>query len=613
MSRELLTDDDLLPLSGFSGNAFNAVDLAKKRLLISQGDMSKLISDYERATSIELVSLVNENYGAFLKVSNDIGSISDRLGALKDHLPHKYMAAIKEVSELVRKTHALKSEAELLQDTREDVVLLDGLIGICRGIEMGLSQKEVGVEELSILAREYERVHALTEATEAVLAEGKRRGSPLLRESISTVIREEQKKLKTELVSRLLSEAEKCVESFAQLLLVYDSLCRLNGKSKFITFLKRFFFLHNSKAQVVSEYISEVRRRYMELDSKFFKIASFFCPKLDLWIEVFLPVVIETLSSRSHLSIFVPTGSNLDEFEETYNLLKFFFCDFSQIPSSSNSGDQLVTSFMGKFKVSIYFNLRVKALLETERAESIGDTIEKLFSGKILIDRKMLFGKSVQVMLDILARSRTAAEQDATTGSLGKITLLKEIYERKIIEVEIFLKEKICVGEKVMRLVEIQKQLALLQINKLVEAIVEETTRGPVQTLESVKQMSALYRVVSRGFPTRPSAYVDLVLKPISAFLESLGGDGEWFTDNIGAKVVGRIYGSFTLQAKQLIKREEEKKSTILEKDKIICQLYLDGSRILDTLFKYVNVEEGEELANLVQDMKKVYVEHFPE
>ena len=613
MSHELITDDDLLPLSGFSGNAFNAVDLAKKRLLISQGDMSKLISDYERATSIELVSLVNENYGAFLKVSNDIGSISDRLGALKDHPPHKYMAAIKEVSELVRKTHALKGEAELLQDTREDVVLLDGLIGLCRGIEVGFSQKEVGVEELSILAREYERVHALTEATEAVLAEGKRRGSPLLRESISTVIREEQKKLKTELVSRLLSEAEKCVESFPQLLLVHDSLCRLNVKSKFITFLKRFFFLNNSKSQVVSEYISEVRRRYMERDSKFFKIASFFSPKLDLWREVFLPVVIETLSSRSHLSIFVPTASNLDEFEETYNLLKMFFSDFSKILSSSNSGDQLVTSFMGKFKVSIYFNLRVKALLETERAESIGDTIEKLFSGKILIDRKILFGKSVQVMLDILARSRTSAEQDATTSSLGKITLLKEIFERKIIEVEIFLKEKICVEEKVMRLVEIQKQLALLQRNKLVEAIVEETTRGPVQTLDSVKQMSALYRVVSRGFPTRPSAYVDLVLKPISAFLESLGGDGEWFMDPIGVKVVGRIYASFTLQAKQLIKREEDKKSTILEKDKIICQLYLDGSRILDTLSKYVNVEEGGELENLVQDMKKVYVEHFPE
>ena len=603
MSQEIIAEDDLLPLQYFSSSEFTALELAKKRLLISQGEMSKLILDYERATSIELVSLVNDNYKAFLKVSTELGGISDRLRELKGQPSAEYLRAIKEVADLMQRAQKLKSEAQILHDTREDVHLLSQMLDICRCIDIALNQREkIEVEDLGILAWEFERVRALTEATEAVLAEGKRRGTALLRESL-LILREEQGRIRTELILRLLLEADMCVNSSTNLggmAAVWESLNRVQATGKLVSFLKEFFSNKiGEEVQSLSTLISKVRERFLDSSTLFYRAASVLNGQMDLWMDVLYPVVSERILKGHDVAVFVPTASNLDDFYANYKLLQEFLNELAERSGNPSSAREVHRGLTLKFKVSIYYSLRVAPLLESVCEANLEKAVGDLFSEQNLIDSS-LTGKAVQCMVDMFCQVRDQISMLAKEDKLMAISLVKKNLTEKI-------SLSIITSQEINRLIAIQENLNRILFDTIVSEFVSETITVPLQILESVKQVSALYRVTSRGFPSRPSAYVDLVIKPVSVVISFLDAE-----DAISLKIITEIaesiFDAFTRNSKEVLLREKQRpvsSTSATETEKISSQLFLDGSRIIESFPR--GSETGEkrgELETLLKSLK---------
>lgn len=419
-----LNEDDFLPLSMFASPDFSPLELSKKRQLISQAEIMKVIADYERATSTELVTLVNENYKDFLQVSNDIKAVADRVAALKEPLPAKYVKFKAEMDVILGNSSKIQAELSFLDQTLADNRLVEEIVDICLCVYAGVVEKdEIEFEEISILSTEFERAHVLVEAAEAVRAEGLWKGTPGLHESLN-VIREELAVIRNEFVSKLLQILEKTLSSshgkiVPNIKTIEQALSKLHSKSKFSHFVKALFFSGLSMAGLpVNAFLAAVDKEYLSSGCLYQQLVAGVDESL---LNSLLVHAVVTEISAHGPAVFVPTSGSLGEFRNSFVACSNFFDRFS-------NDRPYIAEFLGKFKTSIYFNMSTKPVIDTVAVGDVGGTIstisERLFSPEILIDKKLI-PRAVQLMVDLLEKLRT---NTSVTG-LGRISQLRKLFD----------------------------------------------------------------------------------------------------------------------------------------------------------------------------------------
>ena len=564
MTRRESVDDDLLPLSTFSSVNFSALDLAKKRLLISQGEMSKLINDYERATSIELVSLVNENYKAFLQASNDVRSVSDRIIALRGSVPPKYQLAKKEVDSFVHRSARMQEELQVIQVTRGDISFLDSWVTTILSLEKAINVEGCALKDMDIVSLEYERLHAEIEAMESVLAEGLRRGSPLLREQLGTV-REELARVRADAVHQLLVMLESCMKSrsAAEIGQIQTCLTRFQAGPRLTQFLRSKLetSIAYSHGEDVAGYLSDVNSSLFSPSSFWMHLSDVLAPLgVGVMHKILYPVISSEISSKAPMNVFVPTTSNLSIFSANFSACKEFF--------SATRDFDIVT----KFKTSIFISLHLKRVSELLASADPSRTLDVLHAEllnreDVILDDPTVKSKIALFVFDLLARFRTLGSELAWQD---QVTRFDQIIESLIPGLE---KNDFFSTPSMQRVFEIEKLLFLSARDQLLDSAVQEAAAPIIQTLESVKQISALYRVASRGHPTRHSVYIDLAIKGSTQWRDSLD-------KRVASLAANRVASSFNSSVKDMLAREKSRAGKPGEVEKISAQINLDVKKL---------------------------------
>ena len=553
MTSSLTIDDDLLPLSSFAVGSFSALDLAKKRLLISQGEMSKLIADYERATSIELVSLVNDHYKEFLEVSRDVREIADRFIGLKDPTPQKYLLAKREVDSLVYKATKLQDETHSLTDARADIEFLDRTVSILQSIEAGILMDNSSLIDYHILADEYERLHANIEAMDAALAEGLRRGSNIVRETLP-VLREEIARVRSEFATRLL----KLLEFGGAVDEIYSCLLRIQAEQKLVQYLRSQYASRITySGGEVSDFLARVRTDFLSPSAPFAVLAKALEPHVDVTKEVISAAVIHELTTKAPMSVFVPTGTSLNAFHRNYLAVRSF--------------PRMSSEFLSKFKLSIYVGLHVKRVTDLlnpvlSDPRKVVETIQaELIQESVIIDGSCT-ARVVQFVLSIFAQLRDQKDDLSKTELMieSLIPSIRESFAR-------FVPDSIAVP-----LFAIELKLFANARDRMTEKLVTDASAPIIQTLESVKQISALYRVASRGAPTRHSVYVDLAIKALPKVEESE-------PKAVAHRIVAKCVDAYITNVRELMEKEKNKGKPI-ESEKIQTQIRLDCAKLEEYL-----------------------------
>ena len=601
-------DDDLLPLSAFASPDFSPLELAKKRLLISQGEMMKLISDYERATSIELVCLVNENYNDFLKVSSDVTAVADKVSQLVQPAPPKYSRYRTDINSVLTNSRRVLAELSSLEEAQSDITLLNEILDVAELAESGLKSDRLDIDDLDILSSEYERVYAMVEATEAVLAAGVRRGSGFLRDSMPSV-REELAKIQDSFVAKLSVELDRIVSSkshisddqIAHTSSIQRALVKLKSGGKFSNLLKAAYLSEIKLKSNLQTFYAEIDSKFLNPESPFYRIVSGTSP--DLWVELLLRTVITEVTAQGSLAVFVPTGAKLEEFYTNYSSSKEFVAKILSLGHMSHSPPAWVSEFLGKFKTSIYFNLKARQFTEGVQNTSdqvVNVIVNDLFAATVVIEDSMI-PKAARVMVEILERIRTAEDDSHLTVRMTRLrrmidSVLPHLADAVMSQVS-KLTTKHIPSELVGDLIKTQSDLFGISIGTMLHAMAAEVSGPIVQTLESVKQVSTLYRVASRGIPVRHSVYVELAMKPIAAFLASIGAvstltedDRSWVVRSVGGRIADTCLSAFAGFVAELLSKEKARAkpstpsptSPPSELDKITCQLYFDCGKLIE-------------------------------
>ena len=549
MTTQLIDDDDLLPLSTFASEGFSAMDLAKKRLLISQGELSKLLSDYERATSIELVSLVNDNYHDFLQVSNEIREVATKSATLKEHVSPAYVKAKQEIDSMVARSSRMQAELQGLQDTRFDIVLLDSLVEALEVADLA---------DLSILAAEHERVHSQIEATEAVLAEGLRRGSVTIRESLP-IVREELARIKSEIVLKLVALIDQVVRDPdpRELREMYRALERLQSESKLLHVLRSRYSSQIAMKGSVIDFLREIESFLMSKSSEFFRVASAL-PDLDLWTSILAPCVIQEAASKGGLALFVPTTDTLSVFYENISACRIFFAQFPTSPP--------IVEFLAKFKTSIFVGLYVKRVTDDAADPSV---VLSRIAAELLKPELLVDGSGVEKVLQlVLTQIQRLRDTGGSADAVG--TISRQLRE--------WLSEYPEIVERIDALMKIQAEMVTRATEARAETEVSHIAAPILQAMEAVKQIPALYRVASRGAPTRHSVYVDLAIKSLTAATSDVKPDTL-------ERVVNRCVVVYATNVTDLLTKEKSRPSAKPgESEKIQAQIRIDCTKLMEYL-----------------------------
>jgi len=573
MTRRESVDDDLLPLSTFSSSDFTALDLAKKRLLITQGDMTKLINDYERATSIELVSLVNENYKAFLKASNDVRSVADKIISLRGSVPNRYQLAKKEVDSFVHRSVRMQEELHLIQTTRTDVAFLDGWAFTIQSLEKAIDMDGCTLMDMDIVSQEYERLHAEIEAMESVIAEGLRKGSPLLRDQLGT-IRGELARIRAEEVHKLLTILETLMKSrsASDFGLIHACLSRLQASPRLVHVLRTNLETSISYAHGddVAGYLEEVKSSVFSAQSLWMQISDVLAPVgVDVSVEVLYPVISSEILSKAPMNVFIPTASNLSSFYGNFSACNEFF---------SNSG---FLDVITKFKTSIYILLHMKRISEllslSDPIRTLSVLESELFNrNDVLLDDPTVHSKTSLFVFDLIARFRTTGLEMSWEDQVRRFDQVIDTLIPGIRKNSFF-----ATHASMARVFDIENQLFAHARDRLLDSAVQEIASPIIQTLESVKQISALYRVASRGHPTRHSVYIDLAIKGLSQWtIDKTSATGK----RVSALAVARICRAFVYTVQEMLVKERSRAGKPGEFEKISAQIDLDMLKLYDFL-----------------------------
>jgi hypothetical protein len=250
--------------------------------------------------------------------------------------------------------------------------------------------------------------------------------------------------------------------------------------------------------------------------------------------------------------------------------------------------------FISKFKLSIYLSLHIKRVSESvsmhmSDRSRIGQILESdLLIPTVIVDESCV-GKVVQYIVSLFSQLRENTKGDWTSQLRGDDLMIDFLIPSIRDKLSSFVAKKSALAEIFM----IEHVFFSRSKTKVIFTIVTEQSTPIIQTLDSVKQIPALYRVASRGPPTRHSVYVDLVIKALSKL------QAPEF-ELVRTEIVSKCITAFGDSISDLLAKEKGKGKSG-EGEKIRAQVSLDVfkfSEFVKSNFGNVNLESLEKYSN---------------
>ena len=549
-----INDDELLPLATFSSCSFSVSDLARKRLLISQSEMLKLMSDYERAIKIELISLVNDNYQAFLQLSHDIQAITVKSSTLKETIQAKYESHAgyqglrTKFLFLISQSKQVREELGALANEKQDIAVLTSIIDLLVNTEYMLTSSDLHEKDLGCIVKEFSRVSVMVEVMNVWLSEQVR--TSLILQECMPVLLDRRLELRTKLVAHLMAvlQANLAKPEEALILEICKSLILLGAKREVISTLKAAVF-----ATPLSPDWNNLGLTFEELREKYFSGTLFrVAEQLGLVSEVILKESLAVLSKN--VSVFVPT--DLEVFHANFLASEFFLRD--------RELHACVLEYRAKWQLGLYLSMRVKSSVHS--MEELENILPKL------VLRPDLLPQLVELLVERMDGWRKP--QAITGDEYLRLTRLAQETDQMGLKIVPF------TNSEVGKIFSIQARLISNSAEALLSSIVHAVGTPISTVLDSVKQVSALYRVASaRPPPTRHSVYVDLAWKGVGEFLLRMAQDPK-LVSLVGTRLAQSVLPKYQKSCAELLVRERARGGA--EVEKIEAQLELDRLRLLE-------------------------------
>ncbi len=560
--------------------AFCPKTLLSDREKYGSSELLRRLGESQQEMKQELVSLVNSNYKEFLAVSNDIKTVSGQISSLRGFLTLIAPGTAFDRVKLLLESTSLQSGKLVdemrgisctLSDTCELVEIVDILLNV--DYALSLHRGTLHVSDLSVLVQEVLRSSAMISALDSVISETGVSSATM--QEILPQIRDESQKVRTRLGLRL-KEILKSSDSVDELETLCRGLLDLGMEDAMHALLRAKFFFQKvvgfSTGQNLDEYFSSVVDTFTSPSHPF----QVLCDRMDnsssLRWEVMVRFVLENLAS--HAEIFVPS----EEAEIFYQN----FQHYKQFIASTRTPIRISAPFMKKWQTSIYVR-QVLGSLRGDLGGSPAEWVEKLKSHEFFFTRLLA--------LDPLRVYRWLGEwcDGVRVGGAGggsspvDHVLTCMVSGHLILGLEFF----------ALKFLKSESKLFLFKANQIIESLIAQVVPATTQILDSVKQISALYRVAGRGMPTRPSVYVELAGKPVTAFAESLGKSDEnsalfsteeraWVLHRLETQVTQMCVSHFGKMASELLARERQKGGP--EVPLIEAQVSLDRAKLEEML-----------------------------
>ena len=549
-----VVDTNPLPMSRFSATDFSAMELSRTHLPIQRSDIVRILTDYDRSASFELIALVNENYHAFLQAATGVRTVSSSALSCNGSRTSAYARAKKEFVELIRRSTNLKDDIHETRDARKDIKFLDAIIYRVQSLETTLQRSDCCLADLKLLTSEYERLHAEIEAIVSVLAEGARRPTQILQVTLN-IVRDELARVRTEIIHKLIVELDRCCKTVPlsknnNAASIYMCLCRLQAGSRMSQALKTILessITFHSGSEDMASFLDDVRRKIFHSGSVWSELSNELGPiGLNVDEDVIKSVIEHELLRKSPVNGFIPTTSNLSMFYRNYSAC----CDFF--------GRKNRWEIISRFKTSIYVGLHLKRVTElvsgivNDPQAVVGVVVTEILNRKdVCIEDENACTRIIQFVFDILAKIRL--DIDHQTNDWSESLKRTDLMVNSLLPIlkDNFHNIPFFSASVIDRLLAIESAIFKKLKFKSMMRVVDEASFAIIQTLESVKQVPALYRVAtSRSAPTRHSVYVDLTMKAYAAWRDSAGPSAPL----VSSQIVHKCISTYTHIVDDLLK-----------------------------------------------------------
>jgi hypothetical protein len=568
--------EESLSISIFSRGDFAAVDLMRSEAQIKPTELARSIDNHSKGLSTQLVALVNENHNSFLEASSGVQDLAKTISSLLDPLSGWDVAARKEIGSFSKLTLRVRGELSSIRGTRRDIWFLQSLFDVIHFMHDVVNHLDCSMEEIDLITGEYERVHAEIEAMESVLASSEGRGTPFMSTSLGE-IREELARVRSDIITVLLNELETLCRTTNRVgqpensVRIYKYLCRLQAGPRFVEYLKSSLSAsipYSQKNDDVAGYLKDVQRRVLHPESIWTGIAAELEPMgLEILDDVVKDVAEHELITKAPVGAFIPTPSNLEVFYKNY--------------SACRNSDLGIVS---KFKIIMYINLHLKRISDII-GQGTGDpqTIITVVISEILARNDVMLDDSeasIRIMQfifdDVIVKIRQKISTSSWLETAKNIAVCMNVLLPRLKNE--FDKIPFISQSVVERIISIETTLFQKLRDRTINKVVTDACGPIIQTLESVKQVPALYRVAAtRASPTRHSVYVDLAIKAFTTWRDSMGDDESFAF--VADKIVYKCVSVYLSMVADLVVRDKSRGGM---DEKTRLQIILDSKKLYE-------------------------------
>ena len=572
-----------ISLATFQSTTFTPTSLLSSVQGLSNSEMLKLIGEYDHQVRLELVALVNDNCKDILEVSNVMKELSRKMVSLKEPLVLKYKSSasfsgfIDLLSVTIRNSDKLKGELVELEQTKYDMREISDIMSSLINTDLVLSQGgDLDPDSLAVLARELTRCYSMISALDSATAETGV-SSATLRDIVPKIRMEHSRIKATRLRPRIENELLVCVSKLSdpsgnrqdllQSIALLSTL--VESRETFYAILRDNVIgdsIRWKQSEQFTVYLDRLDSTWMS-ESSLLSILSALDSSifLNVLFRAFTDEIFHRIDRSTQVTLFVPTVGTLDAWFTNFSASESFIAKVST-PS------KFVSDYRSKWKVQIYVSLSMKNFSHKILRVPFLDRPRLLLDESVAtIPRLIGLGqgvlpRTVESMVELADAVTAGVEGDKQTqfsfykdlaGTFGQLMSFFPLSVQPVFENEVKIFRKKC--------------------DEVILSVVSEISTPMSQTYDSVKQVSALYRVASnRGLPTRHSVYVDLAMKPLQNLRDSIADDH--FKHLVESLVVSTALKSYMQSVTDLVKKEQARGGKD-EVEKIIAQIRLDLSK----------------------------------
>ena len=590
----------VLPLSTFQTASFSPTTLLLNTESVSHSDMLKLIHEYEQSVRSELVALVNDNCRDFLEVSSVMNELTKKLVNLKDPLVLKYKSSasfadfVRQLTATIRNSDKLKAELVELEQTKFDMREISDIVESLIDTDRILTDVgELDPDSLRVISQEMSRCFAMVSALDSVIAETGV-SSALLRELVPKLRAEHSRIKLTRLIPRIANELVVCFSKLSDTTADHSTILRsisvladlLESREKFYNLVRENILgdsIRLSPQEPFTKYLDRLRTTWMTPTS-ILSVLSDRDPSIfpQVLLQSFSDELLRRTDRSTQVTLFVPTSATLDVWYNNYTESEKFIS--SLIPMTTA---KIISEYRSKWKLQIYVSLCMKQLAQQVLASPLTDRPRVLLEqSAVFIPRLTSLGpqqipRLIESLVELFDSLSQAVDQD-------KITLY--FFYQEICTV--FSELKSCFPKSIHSMLGNEEKIFRKKSDGILLATVTEIATPMSQTYDSVKQVSALYRVASnRGLPTRHSVYVDLAIKPLQTFRDSYKDErSELFGKTVESIVAQTVEKSYMQSITDLMAKEQSRGGKE-ELEKISAQILLDMKRTEELLSPNITSE----------------------